>query len=338
MIRMFAPEGVIRFQEHDQATALLKPDSYIPGATTFEAAPPAGQFLLQTYSQPNYTIYKSTFIPARDQVLRVEYGTQFLGFRIMIDNHIRYQLNGSRFYLMQGQVNMVVAPWVNSEMQLRKNELYVAFDLQIDPQWFAKLKINHPAIFEIAEGIGTNQTIILHGGPGFASIRVLDRMEDLLRDPGNESLVEDLIREVVEARAVKQSHRQISELQIESLFRVKAEIKKHLASRQQLRYWARSAGMNITYFKELFKTVFGITPYHYLLYERIREAKRLMQFYPHLTLSEVAVACGFTNYNNLRRAFYALENVTLSQWQRLSNITCLLVSIGVGCILKGGIA
>ncbi len=327
MIRIFASEGMLHFKEHDQSTALLRPDSYIPGAAAFDADQPAGQFFYQTYSHQHYTIFKSTFVPARDQTLRAEYATPFLGFRIMLKNHIRYQLNEKKYYLMQGQVNFVFAPSVVSEMQLKKNELYQVFDLQIDPSLVTRLKDTHPAVQVLLEKMKVNETGALLDGPGFASARVLDAMEDLSRDPGNEALALQLVELVIEARTMKRVQRSISEKQIESLFVVKEQIRGQIAGKQHLRDWARAAGMNITYFKELFKTVFAIAPYHYLMYERIREAKRMMIYYPQLTLTEVAEACGFTNYNNLRRAFYAIERITLSRWQKLSDITGVLLML-----------
>ncbi len=263
-------------------------------------------------------------MPARDTTLRVEYPAPFLGFRIMVENNLRYRLNEKQYYLMQGQVNFIVAPNVESELYLSKGQVYQVFDLQIDAQLLQRLS-NNDEINQLLNKVGDSQTWSLQDGPGFASARALDCMTDLVDNPGNETYAIDLIEQVIEARTMKRQHRQVTERQVESLFRVRALIKEQIVLKQHLRDWARIAGMNITYFKEMFKAVFGITPYHYLLYERIREAKRVMKFYPHLTLSEVATACGFSNYNNMRRAFVVMETMTLSKWQRLSDITGIVM-------------
>lgn len=326
MLRIYATDGAILFKQHDQTAAQL-PDFHIPGATAYKADQSAGHFSYQTYVHDRYTIFRSSYNPSQDLTLRVDYAAPFTGFRIMLKNHIRHLLNDKNYYIMQGQANIVYAPTVYSELYLRKNEEYQVFDLQVstslltsivhkDPAWMLWLgKVNGPG----TEAVG--------GGPGFISIQVMDTLEAVLKDPGNEALVIQLFEQVIEARTKKKQQRIIAESQLDSLYRVKGFIKEQITGKFHLRDWARMAGMNITYFKELFKEIFGITPYHYLMYERIRAAKQMMLEYPHLSLAEVAQACGFSNYNNLRRAFFAVENITLSRWQKLSDITGVLIML-----------
>ena len=325
MVKISGAEGPIILKQHDPTTAFLKPDSYISGATAFDANEPAGQFFYQSYQHALYTIFTSTMVASYDLTLRVEYGRPFLGFRLMVKNHIRYQLNNKHYYLMQGQLNFVSAPIVESELLLVKDERYKVFDLHIELGLIQRIKHKDQSWSDFLANVRENQTVAFLDGPGFGSIQMMDLMEELLKNPGNESLVLQLVERVIEARTMKREYRPITETQIESLFRVKDMIRKQIAGKQHLRDWAREAGMNITYFKEYFKLVFGITPYHYLMYERIREAKKMIRHYPELTLSEIAEACGFSNYNNLRRAFYSMEKITLSRWQRLSDIAGIML-------------
>lgn len=324
MIRISGTEGPIYFREYDHATAQVKPDRHIPGATAYEAAQPAGQFFYETYAQKHYTIFKSILKPSRDLLLHVEYLTPFVGFRLMVKGHLHYQLNEKKYYLMQGQLNFVTAPKVESILHLIKGQDYHMFDLQVDPAFMDRVERKSEAILQLLNKASGEETAALHNGPGFASAKVLDAMDELVKDPGNEALAIELIAQVIDARTMKRLHRPITEPQVESLFKVKALIKEQIAIKQHLRDWARAAGMNFTYFKELFKVVFAVTPYHYLLYERIREAKRMIRYYPHLTLAEIAIACGFANYNNLRRNFLTIERMTLTRWLKLSDISTVL--------------
>lgn len=323
MLRIYATDGAIQFKQHDQ-TADLLPDIHIPGATAFNADQSAGQFSYQTYVHKSYTIYRSLYLPSEDLALRVDYATPFTGFRIMMKNNIRHLLNDKQYYIMQGQVNIVYAPTVYSELYLKKDEEYHVFDLQANPSLLSGITRKDPMWLSWLGKVNGPDTEAVAGGPGFVSVQVLDTLEAVLKDPGNEQLMIRLFEQVIETRSKKRPQRVITEAQLNSLYIVKGFIKEQITGKFHLRDWARMANMNITYFKELFKAVFGITPYHYLLYERIRAAKQMMLDYPHLSLSEVAQACGFANYNNLRRAFYAIEHITLSRWQKLSDITGVL--------------
>ncbi|MGN6417829.1 MAG: helix-turn-helix domain-containing protein [Pseudobacter sp.] len=327
MIRMFAAEGAIDFTRYESESAHPKPETHIPGSVMYDANQPSGQFHYQTYSKKNYTLYYSTYAPVLDVTLRVEFPLPFLGFRIMVKSHIEHHLNGLAFHLLQGQVNVVYAPTVDSELLLKEKEVYEVFDLQIEEGLLERLRVTDHEQATLLEALRGSQTVALFGGPGFASAYVLDAMTTLLKDPGNEELALQLLQQVIEVRRMKRPQRQLTRQQVEGLFRVKNIIKDQLKKDHRLGDLARQAYMNLTYFKEMFKIVFGVTPYHYLLYERIKAAKKLMQRYPDLTLSQVAVACGFNNDNNLRRAFKSVEKMTLAHWQKLSDVVLILISL-----------
>ncbi len=115
----------------------------------------------------------------------------------------------------------------------------------------------------------------------------------------------------------KEKNRDISKEQVESLYSIREEIKKRYAEKMHLQQWAKQAYMNITYLKEKFKKIFGMTPYHYLLYERVKGAKVIIAEEPDCRFSEVAHRCGFGFYNNLRRTFHSQEGKTLTEFRSL---------------------
>lgn len=329
MIRIFASEDAIDFTRQEPESTLSKPDLFIPGSVMYDADLPSGQFHYQTYSKKNYTIYYSTYAPARDITLRVESPLPFLGFRIMVKNHIEHHLNELHFQILQGQVNVCFAPSVSSELLLKGNEIYQVFDLQVEEGLLDQLRSINDEHVHLIEELRGSKASALFGAPGFGSIYVSDTMEALLRDPDNEVLALRLLQQVLEARSMKRLPRKINIQQLENLFRVKSMIKDDLKNDHPLEYLARMAFMNRTYFKEMFKIVFAVSPYQYLLYERVQAAKQLMERYDDLTITQVAVACGFNNDNNLRRAFKSVEKMTLAQWHRLSDVVFLIFALDI---------
>lgn len=329
MIRMFASEGVLNFTRQESALAQSKPELHIPGSVMYDAVQPSGQFHYETYSKKNYTLYLSTYRPARDVTLRVEFPLPFLGFRIMVHNHIEHRLNGLTFQILQGQMNIVFAPTVASELLLKEKEVYQVFDLQVEEGLLEELRGIDADRAQLLEALHGPYTVALSGGPGFSSAVVLDSMNALLKDPDNDKLAVQLLQQVLEARMLKRSTRAVNATQVENLFRVKAMIRDQLKEDHPQAYWAKMAYMNRTYFKEMFKIVFAVSPYHYLLYERVEAAKKLMAAHSDLTLTEVAMACGFNNDNNLRRAFKSVEKISLADWQRLSDVALLFLSLDI---------
>ncbi|HTN05992.1 helix-turn-helix domain-containing protein [Agriterribacter sp.] len=310
--------GTLHFAEHDPQMAVIRPDYYIPGSNAFESANTFGRFFFQQVEQKHFTIWKSLYAPQEDVTLRVRESSSWLGFRLLLKKHIRHMVSGQVISMMQGQVNFAYTPVIDSEFRLRNGELYEVFDMQVTPALLKKLKIKDKQfeLFLERMGAGTPEWIILK--PAWSNVVVLDAVDYLAKDPYKAGVAEEVVRQVIAALTRKRgAERNITEQQLENLYAVREEIKAQFAGKMHLQQWATKAQMNITYFKEMFKQVFELTPYHYLLYERLKAVKAMMTREPDLSLAEAARRCGFTSYNNLRRAFNTKENITLTQWRNL---------------------
>ncbi|RUT10320.1 AraC family transcriptional regulator [Dulcicalothrix desertica PCC 7102] len=92
-------------------------------------------------------------------------------------------------------------------------------------------------------------------------------------------------------------------------------VEAYLEQPIELEELARIAGMSRFYFCRLFKKTIGLTPHQFVIKRRIERAKHLL-FRSNLSISEIAVACGFANQNHLTRYFKRLTNVTPSVFRQ----------------------
>ncbi|MEM6433205.1 MAG: AraC family transcriptional regulator [Cyanobacteria bacterium P01_D01_bin.115] len=65
---------------------------------------------------------------------------------------------------------------------------------------------------------------------------------------------------------------------------------------------AAAVGLDVYYFSRLFRQSMGISPYQYVLQQRIEKAKSLLQNQA-LTVTAIALECGFTDSSHLARQF-----------------------------------
>lgn len=86
-------------------------------------------------------------------------------------------------------------------------------------------------------------------------------------------------------------------------------IHQHLHQEIQLADLADVAKMSQFYFCRLFKQSIGTSPYQYLIQQRVERAKHLLQ-YEEMTISEIALECGFSNQSHFTNRFQQVTGVT----------------------------
>lgn len=92
-------------------------------------------------------------------------------------------------------------------------------------------------------------------------------------------------------------------------------IQENLDKKLTLIELSKMAGMSIHYFKHLFKNSTGLAPYQYIIQQRVELAKRLLN-QRSLSISDIALACGFSHQSNLTYHFKRLTNVTPGKFKR----------------------
>ncbi|MGC1394377.1 MAG: AraC family transcriptional regulator [Coleofasciculaceae cyanobacterium] len=69
------------------------------------------------------------------------------------------------------------------------------------------------------------------------------------------------------------------------------------------------------YFCSLFKQSIGISPWQYVIKQRVERAKQLLKN-SEVAISEVALACGFANQSHLNKHFRKLTGIAPNCYRR----------------------
>ncbi|NMG18328.1 AraC family transcriptional regulator [Brasilonema bromeliae] len=93
-------------------------------------------------------------------------------------------------------------------------------------------------------------------------------------------------------------------------------INEHLGEDLLLTEIAAQLHMSQYYFCRLFKQSTGMTPHRYLIQQRVERAKQLLR-QPELTVTDVAMACGFANQSHLAKHFRQHTGVTPKQFRKM---------------------
>jgi AraC family transcriptional regulator len=106
-------------------------------------------------------------------------------------------------------------------------------------------------------------------------------------------------------------------LPLHRLRRVLELIEANLDATLTLKQMADEAGLSAFHFARLFRASTGVTPYQYVLDQKIAAAKRLLKR-GNITIAEAAFSTGFSSDVNFVRAFRQRVGVTPAVWSRSS--------------------
>ena len=93
------------------------------------------------------------------------------------------------------------------------------------------------------------------------------------------------------------------------LKRVLDYINDHLEQKIEIEELATLAQLSQYHFSRVFKESTGLSPHQYVIQQRVEKAKQLLSQRT-MTISEVALASGFTHQSHLNRHFKGLLNIT----------------------------
>ncbi|GAA6621427.1 helix-turn-helix domain-containing protein [Scytonema sp. NUACC26] len=91
-------------------------------------------------------------------------------------------------------------------------------------------------------------------------------------------------------------------------------IHTHLHTNINLATLAELLGMSQCYFCDMFKRSLGVSPYQYVLQQRVERAKELLR--QDVPIVDVALECGFVNQSHFTKQFRKLTGVTPSKYRQ----------------------
>ncbi|MGP1373755.1 MAG: helix-turn-helix domain-containing protein [Almyronema sp.] len=101
------------------------------------------------------------------------------------------------------------------------------------------------------------------------------------------------------------------------LRQVLAYIDAYLTQDIKLADLAKLIGLSPFHFSRLFKQSLGISPYQYLIQQRVERAKRLLK-HSDQAIVEIALACGFNSHSHLSKQFRQLTGTTPKAYRAAS--------------------
>ncbi|AFY73804.1 DNA-binding domain-containing protein, AraC-type [Synechococcus sp. PCC 7502] len=124
---------------------------------------------------------------------------------------------------------------------------------------------------------------------------------------------EQLLSSITIALSTYQNHKIAPEPEkIQSSYRLKSTITyihDHLHQNINLEMLAGAIGMNPSYFCRVFQQDIGCSPYQFIIQQRVEKAKTLLKN-RELTISDIALQCGFANHSHLDRHFLKIVGIT----------------------------
>ena len=135
-----------------------------------------------------------------------------------------------------------------------------------------------------------------------------------------ESLGAAIAARLVQNYAVSQPEFNASGLPQSQLARVIDYMKANLAQDVSILDLATLTSMSKSHFSRCFKQSMGIAPYQYLLQQRVERAKQLLKQQAlkqkTLSISNIALECGFANQTHLTKVFRQMTGVTPKAYRK----------------------
>lgn len=179
--------------------------------------------------------------------------------------------------------------WLNRTVQAQMQR-----DVELIPQ----VSINDPVIRQLAIALKTElQTGCLSG-----------RLY-------GESLGTAIAARLVQNYAIRKPAFKAHGLSRLQIARIIDYIKANLAKDLSILDLATLAGMSESYFSRSFKQSVGVTPYRYLIQQRVERAKKLLK-QQNVPISQIALRCGFANQTHLTKVFRQTTGTTPKAYQR----------------------
>ena len=95
-------------------------------------------------------------------------------------------------------------------------------------------------------------------------------------------------------------------------------IEANLERKITLSELANVAGIGKFYFCRLFKSSLGLTPYQYVIQQRVARAKKLLT-YSDIPICDIALDCGFSSQSHLAKHFRSMVKASPMNYRKSSN-------------------
>ena len=78
---------------------------------------------------------------------------------------------------------------------------------------------------------------------------------------------------------------------------------------------AKMLNMSQFYFSRLFRQSIGVSPYRYIIQQRVKKAQKLLKHRRELSIADIALECGFNHQSHLAKYFRQFTNITPKKYR-----------------------
>ena len=224
--------------------------------------------------------------------------------------NVERQINGKKQDLIVGNKDIAFIPARHSHGAAWQNELELTV-LIIEPDFMSQVAYEwiDPDDIELLPLFTQRDPFIE---------RVILLLKDSLATRENcfyaESMATALSAHLIQHYSVKKPFRNnTAGLSQSKLQRVKNYIRDRLSENISLQDVCREVGLSKCYFAQLFKQSTGISPYQYIIEQRVRKARQLLK--QDIPLVEIALSCGFANQSAFNKTFHKCMGITPRQYR-----------------------
>lgn len=265
----------------------------LPGSKLLSAIGEFGSVCIQEFQDEHYSMRLNVFDLLEQFIVKTIGHKDGLDSTLILKGEATYEINkAEKFHLLQNHFCVIQAE-AKEIITIYKRKLHISFDTLFSK----KLKDELSIIFE---SLKLSKASTLFIPPQRADIEIHDiansifrcKYKNNLRRYYFESRVKDLLfKYLAESTTASIEEKEPAEKEVEAVNVAAEIITADLSAHYLIPDLAKKVLLNEFRFKKVFKLLFGVGPYEYLVKKRMEKAKELLN--SGLSIKEVAAYVGY---------------------------------------------
>jgi len=285
----------------------------LPLATPIMVTGGWGDMIMQFKEMKEFTIWHSSYFITQRRHFTVRADVPAVEFSFLIHNSVLQKLTPlNQVIVKEAQFNIFYVPNIENKSSFEAGEHYTTLDVHCTVDFLKKFKSYFPEIIDsFLENIDVKKPVQIFSSHLYATNLMIYLVKDIIRllsrpDVPSIFLELDVMLLLSHALACKaivdNKANQTSLEQLSIVHWVSTSILKDLATPPSISQMSRSAGMNTTTFKKMFKQINDQPMYDYWSSHRMDEARnRLLN--TNDSIKSIALDLGFSALSNFSKAF-----------------------------------
>lgn len=266
----------------------------LPGGTLASVTGAFGSLCIQEFHGHQYSIRFNVFDIIQRFILRAKSNESGFHTRVILKGRVDHETNNLKWSLRQNQFALLhaAAPEITA---LYDKNVHISFDTFFSMKMVDELLPLFPSIAKSLE-----QDALLLTPSQWADAETLELVHSILRCKYEkdlrrhffESRVRDLLfKYLVQFSSHDPEEKQPTEKELQAVYDAERIINNDIATHTRIPELSKKVLLNEFRLKAIFKKIFGMGPYEYLVRQRMKKARDLLE--TGLSVKEVAAQTGY---------------------------------------------